>query len=112
MITDSHYLVYRKKFGQNLNCVYVASTSKSATSRHALTFMDDTINTYERKKLEALYMKVMNAGEVPALKELKEKVGKLYYAVEEPYGIIELTDVALEGNAITLLEILIITEIA
>jgi len=96
ILTDPHYPVYRTKYGQNLNWVYVTESGKGF-SKQALTFVDNALLAYERKKLESLYKKVMNAGELPLLKELQQKAGKLFYAVEEPYGIIKLNSVTLEG---------------
>ena len=60
------------------------------------TFVDPNMHRLIRKKLEELYMKVVNAGELPLLKELTKHVGQLYYALEVPLGILKLVAVHIE----------------
>eukprot|EP00826_Nyctotherus_ovalis_P048626 TRINITY_DN5749_c0_g1_i15.p4 TRINITY_DN5749_c0_g1~~TRINITY_DN5749_c0_g1_i15.p4 ORF type:complete len:103 (-),score=41.28 TRINITY_DN5749_c0_g1_i15:1106-1414(-) len=101
MVNDAHYPIYMTKYGQKLNWVHVAESAKDVSS-HPLTFVDNTMLAYERKKLESLYYKVMSAGELPKLKELQEKVGKYFYAAEEPYGLMLLNSVSLESTCFAL----------
>lgn len=99
MVSDVHYPVYITRYGQKLNWIHVAESPNDKSS-HPLTFVDNTMLAYERKKLEALYWKVVNAGELPKLKELQGKVGKYFYVLEEPYGLIKLTKVSLESMVV------------
>jgi len=96
MVNNVHYPIYITKYGQKLNWIHVSESSKNIT-RHPLTFIDNTILAYERKRLESLYYKVINAGELPKLKELSTKVGNYYYAAEEPHGLMRLKSVSIES---------------
>jgi hypothetical protein len=96
MVNDAHYPIYITKYGQKLNWIHVSESPKDVSS-HPLTFVDNTILAYERKKLESLYSQVINAVELPKLKELNSKVGNYYYAAEEPYGLMKLKTVSIES---------------
>ncbi len=65
---------------------------------HALTFVDTSMRAAEKKRLEEMYRRVVDTGEVPLLEELKKRVGRLYYSAEEPFGLIRLVDASPEGG--------------